>query len=70
MSRPVYNAFFMPLPLSCAGALVKHYGSITMPLFPNLKIEALQVSPAALFACYAENENLTPLRESIAGFFR
>ena len=70
MPRPVYNAFFMPLPLSCADALVKHYGSITMPLFPNLKIEALQISPAVLFACYAENENLTPLRESIAGFFR
>lgn len=70
ITKPVYNAFFMPMPLSCAGNPVKHYGTITMPLFPSLRIETLQISPAALFVCYAEHENPSPLREQVSAFFK
>ncbi|MBR3943538.1 MAG: hypothetical protein IKK15_00400, partial [Akkermansia sp.] len=64
---PIYNAFLMPLPLNTAqhNKTVTYYATVTMPLFPNMEIIVLCISPSKLFACYADNISAPYLRESV-----
>lgn len=65
ISQPVYNAFLMPAPLSEKTLPVQHYATVTMPLFPQLKIEVLQIAPADLLACYTGQTSPARLREQL-----
>lgn len=63
--QPVHNAFLMPAPLSAREDQVHHYATVSMPLFPQLKIEVLQVAPPALFACYTGQASPALLRSQL-----
>lgn len=63
--QPLHNAFLMPAPLSAPADQVQHYATVSMPLFPQLKIEVLQVAPHALFACYTGQTSPAPLRSQL-----
>ena len=67
MVSPIYNAFLMPLPQNTAqhNKTVTYYATVTMPLFPNMEIIVLCISPGKLFACYADNISAPYLRESV-----
>ena len=67
MVSPIYNAFLMPLPQNTAqhNKTVTYYATVTMPLFPNMEIIVLCISPSKLFACYADNISAPYLRESV-----
>ena len=63
--QPVHNAFLMPSPLSAPADHVQHYATVSMPLFPQLKIEVLQVAPHTLFACYTGQTSPAQLRSQL-----
>ncbi len=64
---PIYNAFLMPLQQNTAqlNKTVTYYATVTMPLFPNMEIIVLCISPSKLFACYSDNISAPYLRESV-----
>lgn len=67
ISPPIYNAFVMPL-AQCAepaGKCVAYYATVTMPLFDELKIIVLCVSPDRLFSCYTEYSDTQYLRDAV-----
>lgn len=63
--QPVHNAFLLPAPLSAPADHVQHYATVSMPLFPQLKIEVLQVAPHTLFACYTGQTSPALLRSQL-----
>lgn len=63
--QPVHNAFLMPAPLSAPADHVQHYATVSMPLFPQLKIEVLQVAPHTLFECYTGQTSPALLRSQL-----
>ena len=66
IKQPIYNAFLMPAPLSiCGSSPIIRYATITMPLFPDLKIETLQISPIDILSSYAKYEKSDKLRKQI-----
>lgn len=64
---PIYNAFLMPLPQSVGldDRTVSYYATITMPLFPNMEIIVLRISPNKLLSCYSDNISAPYFREFV-----